>query len=144
MAAAAQGPSLFARLRTWVAIYDDVLFQRSHVRHWRGLRPDDLCEEVAGRTFIVTGPTRCVYELAKPPAPEHRNSGIGKEVAAALARRGATGAGSPYCIMLRPLTRSLSCARLPQQASWGGVGGGTAGCCCRCGPASAAAGGCGA
>ena len=70
-----------APVRTWLRIYDDVLLQARHkyaaalarliaptalpfcaqrwnVRHLRGLRPDDLCDDVAGRTFIVTGPTR--------------------------------------------------------------------------------------
>ena len=38
--------------------------QRWHLRHLRGLRAEDLCDDVAGRTFIVTGPTRRAQQAA--------------------------------------------------------------------------------
>ena len=103
--------AMFRRLGTWAAVYYDVLFQRFHVRGLRDKSCDDLCDGARGRTFIVTGPTRCaccgVRRFDSPDslcascneAPSLRRaaselvrSGIGTEIAAALARCGAHGA----------------------------------------------------
>lgn len=75
--------------------------QRWHVRHLSGVRPDDFCDNVAGKTFIVTGPTRCALRGAPRPLRSVADtepvscSGIGTEVAAALSRKGAHSALCP-------------------------------------------------
>ena len=60
-------------LRTWINVVDDVMLQRWHTRHLPS-RPEDVCgPDIAGKTFVVTGPT----------------SGIGTTTAETLARLGA-------------------------------------------------------